>query len=148
MIELVELDLTKTGGNGQYATQCHPDIKPGIQYLCLIGGTYFAGNFQEVWYGLNFLGWDNEVGLQYDAPGTNSSRWERIWEIREAKAIDHSKPNEVQETFVLELKSLMEKYGAILTVYGRQPELLFEFAENTENEHQFSVMISGHEIKL
>ncbi len=62
----------------------HPDIKAGraTQYLCLIGDRYFCGSFSRQWYGLNFDNWiPGTVGLQFDAPGTNSSDWQMIWEI-------------------------------------------------------------------
>ena len=81
-MNLVELDLSKKYGppyeeNGHR----HPDIKLKTNYLAKIGGQFFAGTFIEVWFGLNFDGW--HAPLQYDRPGTNSSRWERLWEIIE-----------------------------------------------------------------
>lgn len=74
-LKLKELDLTKGEGHN------HPDIDINKTYLCKIDGNYFAGTFNIQWYGLNFNGW--WCGLQYDKPGTNSSSWERIWEIIE-----------------------------------------------------------------
>jgi hypothetical protein len=72
-----EIDLTKGEGNK------HPDIKTdGTLYMCKIGGGWFMGAFDQVWFGLNFKGWLNPTaGLQYDKPGTNSSRWERVIEL-------------------------------------------------------------------
>jgi hypothetical protein len=73
----VELDLTK--GEKHF----HPDIKTdGTGYMCMIGGRWFYGNFDMQWYGLNFNGWINPyAGLQYDKPGWNASRWERVIEV-------------------------------------------------------------------
>jgi len=72
---LVPVDLSKAE-----ESEC-PGIKTGrTQYLCLIGGEFFAGTFNRQWYGLNFEGW-HDVGLQFDAPGTNASRWQAVWEI-------------------------------------------------------------------
>lgn len=73
-MKLIQIDLDKTRDHK------HPDIKIKAQYLCRIGGQYFAGKFSQQWYGLNFQGWYG-VGLQLDQPGTNCSRWEAIWEI-------------------------------------------------------------------
>lgn len=79
-MKLIELDLTKGEGHK------HPDIKTdGRQYLVALTGCnntgtrFYAGSFTKEWYGLNFTGWVNH--LQYDKPGTNCSRYERIWEI-------------------------------------------------------------------
>jgi len=64
----------------------HPDIKAGrIFYLVKWDGRYYAGRFSEQWYGLNFQGWVNPAGLQYDAPGANHSLWQEVWEIVEKK---------------------------------------------------------------
>lgn len=63
----------------------HPDISSRKTYLALIGGEFFAGGFSRQWYGWNFDGWINDVGLQFDTPGTNASEWEGLWEIQHAK---------------------------------------------------------------
>lgn len=79
-MKLVELDLTKS------IKHDHPDIRTdGTQYLVALKGCndtgtrFYAGTFSRVHFGLSFNGWVNH--LQYDAPGTNCSRYERIWEI-------------------------------------------------------------------
>ena len=59
----------------------HPDINTRSQYLAKIDGQYFAGQFSKVWFGWNFDGW-HDVGLQLDKPGTNSSEWQALWEIK------------------------------------------------------------------
>jgi len=59
----------------------HPDIKAGPQYLCQIDGKWFMGEFSREWYGWNFEGWLNDSGLQFDAPGWNSSSWQRVFEM-------------------------------------------------------------------
>ena len=57
------------------------NIKPGrTRYLCKIDGEYFVGRFQREWFGLHFDGWCG-CGIQFDAPGYNSSDWERVWRI-------------------------------------------------------------------
>ena len=79
-IKLIPLDMSKSDGNN------HPDIKTGrTQYLCLIGGKFYAGSFsrekEDEGPFMNFDGWEGSC-LQFDAPGTNSSGWQQIWEIR------------------------------------------------------------------
>ena len=59
----------------------HPEIKVGRQYLCRIGGKWFMGRFNKLWYGLNFDGWYAAAGLQFNAPGWNCSSWERVFEM-------------------------------------------------------------------
>lgn len=58
----------------------HPDIDSKKIYLCLIGKNYFVGTFHRVWFGWSFNGWYNN--FQFDAPGSNSSRWKQIWELK------------------------------------------------------------------
>jgi hypothetical protein len=73
---LKRIDLTKAVKH-----EC-PGIKTGrTQYLARIGGDWFAGTFSRQWYGLNFDGW-GDVGLQFDAPGQNASRWQELYEIK------------------------------------------------------------------
>jgi hypothetical protein len=84
-IKLVALDMKRcfnVQSEGSYHT--HPDIKVGqkYQYLCLIDGRFYIGSFRKVWFGLNFDGWGGRSGLQLDAPGTNCSDWQQIWEIQ------------------------------------------------------------------
>jgi hypothetical protein len=83
-IKLIPLDMSKTDVTPDNGRCSHPDIKVGQkhEYLCLIDGKFYAGSFSRVWFGLNFDGWGGFSGLQYDAPGTNSSGWQQIWEIR------------------------------------------------------------------
>ena len=80
-MKLIPIDLAK-GEN-----QTHSDIRTdGTTYLCKIRGLWFAGTFENEWYGLNFIGWINPVGLQYDKPRTNASRWESVFELVEEGA--------------------------------------------------------------
>jgi hypothetical protein len=58
----------------------HPDLNSKDTYLCLIDGEYFAGKFSRQWYGWNFDGCYSS-GCQFDAPGSNASRWQKIWKI-------------------------------------------------------------------
>jgi hypothetical protein len=85
-IRLKPIDLDKScvrkGGCGGRTD--HPDIDLRKQYLIKYDGRFYAGDFSMQWYGLNFNG-VYDAGLQYDAPGTNSSSWEAIWEIIEVK---------------------------------------------------------------
>jgi hypothetical protein len=72
--QLKEIDLSKTtrmGGAG---------LEIGQLYLVLYDDQMYLGQFKQEWYGLNFQG-IYAVGAQYDPPGTNSSRWQRIWQI-------------------------------------------------------------------
>lgn len=73
--KLIQLDMS-------LIDECkHPEISTSKTYLCLIGGRFYAGQFSKQWYGLNFQG-VYDAGLQLDAPGTNASRWQQIWEIK------------------------------------------------------------------
>lgn len=75
-IKGTEINLMKGDGNE------HPDIKTdGTLYMCRIGGGWFMGAFDRQWFGLSFKGWLNPAGLQFDKPGTNASRWERVIEV-------------------------------------------------------------------
>lgn len=71
---LREIDLSRGDRN------MHPDIVPGRHYMVRIYGAWHMGRFSEVWYGLNFFPWGTS-GIQFDAPGYNSSRWERVIEV-------------------------------------------------------------------
>jgi hypothetical protein len=88
MIKLTEIDLSKGKEHN------HPDIKLGKDnlYLAKIGKNdrfgykYYVGYFQEQWYGLHFAcDFGMGVGLQFDTPGWNSSRWSQLWEFKDVK---------------------------------------------------------------
>lgn len=72
---LVPVDLTRGERHS------HPDIVVGDWYLVRHRGQLYAGRFEVQHYGLNFIGWVNPAGLQYDTPGTNQSGWEAVWKI-------------------------------------------------------------------
>lgn len=82
-MKLKEIDLTKCrtypGGGGGLTD--HPDITPGKKYLVHYNGDVYTGTFSYEWYGLNFNG-IYDAGAQFDAPGTNSSVWEKVFEIQ------------------------------------------------------------------
>lgn len=74
-MKLIPIDITKADKH-----EC-PGVKTdGTEYLCVINGKCFAGTFNRQHYGLNFRGW--YYGLQFDAPGTNASSWQAIYEIQ------------------------------------------------------------------
>ena len=75
MPKLVQVDLSRADKH-----RC-PGIIPGKTYLVKVHGEWYAGSFEEQWYGLNFLGIQNGAGLQFDAPGFNFSSWEEVYEI-------------------------------------------------------------------
>jgi hypothetical protein len=75
MPELIEIDLSKTTRQPGAGLEVN-----GPQYLCQIRGRLFVGQFELLWYGLFFRNWHG-VGIQFDPPGTNLSRWERVWRI-------------------------------------------------------------------
>lgn len=74
---LTEIDLSQADKH-----EC-PGIDAESVFLCLIDGELHTGQFSRQWYGWSFDGWrwNPAAGLQFDAPGSNSSRWERIWKI-------------------------------------------------------------------
>lgn len=68
---LTEIDLSKTtrkGGGG---------LEVGPQYLVLYDGNLHLISFSEVWFGLTC----HYPPGQYDPPGENCSRWQRVWKI-------------------------------------------------------------------
>jgi hypothetical protein len=69
-----EIDLSKA------IKHEHPDISTERMYLVKVHGGWFFGPFTRQWFGLSFSRWGG-AGLQFDAPGWNSSRWERVIEI-------------------------------------------------------------------
>ena len=77
-MKLKRIDLTRGEGHN------HPDIKTdGTPYLTKYDGYFYAGTFDEEWFGLTFEGWHSP--LQFDAPDTNYSEWTDLWEIVETK---------------------------------------------------------------
>lgn len=59
-----------------------PDVKVGRKvYLAKIDGEFHVGRFSRQWYGLNFDTPAYDAGVQFDAPGTNSSSWQALWEL-------------------------------------------------------------------
>jgi hypothetical protein len=77
-LDLVEIDLSK-GEKHE-----HPDINTKNLYLCRVDNQFETGYFSRQWYGLSFSGF-YDAGLQFDAPGYNSSDWQQIWEIKTIK---------------------------------------------------------------
>lgn len=71
---LKRLDMRQARGH------LHPQVRAGRTYLAKIDGAYFVGQFSHQWYGLSFLGWHG-TAIQFDAPGTNASTWQQLWEI-------------------------------------------------------------------
>ncbi len=78
--ELLEIDLSQTTNHGGAG------LEAGATYLVLHGNRFYAGTFEQQWYGLNFQG-IYAVGAQYDPPGTNRSLWQRIWKISNSAEI-------------------------------------------------------------
>lgn len=77
-MKLKKIDLKKSDKH------THPDIKLNTWYLAKAHGRYSAGMFNKQWYGLNFDGFYS-AGLQFDAPETNSSSWQELWEMVDKK---------------------------------------------------------------
>lgn len=82
--DLISIDLSKCihhpGSASRVSLIVHPDIKIEDEYLVQIDGDLFCGQFIMQWYGLTFDGWFG-TKLQFDAPGTNGSKWQAIWRI-------------------------------------------------------------------
>ncbi len=72
--KLIPIDLSQ-GHNHKL-----PGIVLGKLYLVKYDGQYAIGDFTRQWYGLSFNGF-YDAGLQFDAPGSNSSRWQAVWEF-------------------------------------------------------------------
>lgn len=60
----------------------HPDIKVGrVRYLAKFEGDWHIGTFSRQWYGLHFdCDW-GASGIQFDAPGSNGSTWQKLYRI-------------------------------------------------------------------
>ena len=69
----------------------HPEISAGKTYLAQVRGHFYSGTFARHWYGWNFRGGPWGAGLQLDAPGSNRSGWEGLWEL-ETDAGGHNPP--------------------------------------------------------
>lgn len=77
-MKLKQIDLSKAVEH-----EC-PGVKTdGTQYLAKIDGEWLTGPFSREWYGLHFDTTWGMTGLQFDAPGYNSSEWEQLYEIVE-----------------------------------------------------------------
>lgn len=76
-LELEEIDLSLASKH-----EC-PGINTEDEFLALINGEYHVGKFNRQWYGWSFDGWKGNpyAGLQFDAPGSNSSRWQGLWRL-------------------------------------------------------------------
>lgn len=76
MISLKKIDLSKASKH-----EC-PSIKIGAtEYLAIINKELYFGSFSKEWYGLNFDCDYGVSGIQFDAPGYNSSEWQELYEI-------------------------------------------------------------------
>lgn len=75
--KFIPIDLSKSDKHE------HPDIRTdGTLYLAKHDGEWIIGTFDRQWYGLNFNWfWSCVAGLQFDAPGFNSSRWQELYEM-------------------------------------------------------------------
>ena len=120
-----EIDLSKAVKSN------HPDISTDKQYLVKVYGRWHFGQFTCQWYGLNFNGWGNS-GCQFDAPGYNSSGWERVIEIDpEALAKPVPTPDGAvavsmtpEEHRLEDLKQMAAYSGPIVSFECREPYYL------------------------
>ena len=82
----IAIDLSKSvhkKGSGTTSSKTtHPDISTNKNYLVKVYNKLMIGTFAIQWYGLSFHPIWACSSIQYDAPGTNSSGWEAIWEIQ------------------------------------------------------------------
>lgn len=72
---LKEVDMSKADGH-----ECQ-EIELNKLYLVKHHGQFMVGQFNRVWFGLNFHPNYGHNSFQFDAPGTNASSWEAIWEF-------------------------------------------------------------------
>ena len=72
--------ITKMPSTDSPGKHWHPKISTKKLYLVKINGTYYVGTFDLQWYGHSFSGLG--FNTQLDRPGTNSSMWQAIWEMR------------------------------------------------------------------
>lgn len=75
---LVPIDLTKG------TKSSHPDFRADQLYLYKVGGLWCCGRPHRQWFGWPFSGWIGGT-IQWDAPGSNSSSWEYIFELHYEK---------------------------------------------------------------
>ena len=74
---LVPIDLSK-GKRHE-----HPDIELNKTYMALHSGHLLTGCFRRVHFGLTFQVYYGN-NYQFDAPGYNYSRWQALWEVKDA----------------------------------------------------------------
>ncbi len=78
--ELTELDLSLAHEHN------HPDFNTVDYFLAEIDGILRFGKFVKVWFGWHFsCGFGDSGGMQFDAPGYNKSRWQRVWRCQSWK---------------------------------------------------------------
>ena len=75
---LVPIDLSKGEGHE------HPDFRKGQLYLYKVYGNWYCGRPHRQWFGWTFSGWAGGT-VQWDAPGSNSSKWEYIYELHDGE---------------------------------------------------------------
>lgn len=59
-----------------------PGVTTRKLYLAKVDDEFHLGRFSRQWYGLNFDCPGAGVGIQFDAPGSNNSGWQALWEVR------------------------------------------------------------------
>lgn len=89
--QIVEIDLTR--GNQHE----HPDLNDWDDFLALHDGKLLVGSFSRQWYGWNFNCGTYDAGLQFDTPGSNHSRWQRLWRIAVPGVYSHYWPPQEEE---------------------------------------------------
>lgn len=73
---LVEIDLSLGREHD------HPAFNTTDYFLAKIGDQLHFGKFHKVWFGWHFsCGWGASGGMQFDAPGFNSSGWQKLWKV-------------------------------------------------------------------
>lgn len=79
----MQITLEKIDLSNAKKHECE-EINDTDDFLALISGEFHVGKFSRQWYGWNFNGWrwNPGVGLQFDAPGSNCSKWEGLWKLK------------------------------------------------------------------
>lgn len=75
-LHLIPLDMTLGSGHD------HPQLNDRDDFVYQESGDLYLTRFSRQWSGWHADTWISDtVGLQYDKPGSNGSRWEMIWRV-------------------------------------------------------------------
>lgn len=144
---LLDTGFTGSGGlplDGQHPAPCpflvpvdlslaeqheHPLIRTGQDYLYKVHGHWYVGQAHRQRYGWNFSGWAGGNTIQFDAPGWNSSSWERLYELHDTGGRIPpvvSDTHDAQTGQRRRLTATPDPHGMVVEVDGSQHSIILD----------------------